>query len=132
MKKIILFFSIAIALTTITSCKKEKLDREAIIGNYSSNITMNCDDGTSETYPNLQVSITASSAADNKVLLSVEGMTFTCTVSGSTVTLENKSQDGSDYSGSGQVYGNALTLNITDYNVPSTVTCVRYLTGTKQ
>jgi hypothetical protein len=62
MKKIILFFGIALALTTVTSCKKEKegctdnmannysseaskdngtckFDRDAIIGNYLTNLS---------------------------------------------------------------------------------------------
>jgi hypothetical protein len=154
MKKIILFFGIAIALTTVTSCKKEKegctdsmannyssdakkdngtckFDRDAIIGNYLTNGTENCG-GTSYSYSDLLISITASSTAKNKVLLNFEGDIFTCTISGTSITIENKSEGGFNYSGSGQVNGTVLTLNMTVYDVAADETCILNLTGIKQ
>ena len=154
MKKIILFFSIALALTTATSCKKEKegcmdnlannysseaskdngtckFDRDVMIGNYITNGTQNCD-GVSEAYLDIPISITVSSVAKNKVLLNLEGTNFPCTISGSSITIENKSESGVNYSGSGQVNGNVLTLNMTEYDVTTAETCITNLTGTKQ
>jgi hypothetical protein len=154
MKKIILFFSIALALTTATSCKKEKegcmdnlannysseaskdngtckFDRDAIIGNYITSGTENCD-GESYPYSDLPILITASSVAKNKVLLNLEGTNFPCTISGTSLTIENKSEGGFNYSGSGQVNGTVLTLNMTVYEVAEDITCILNLTGTKQ
>jgi hypothetical protein len=154
MKKITLFFSIALALTSATSCKKEKggctdnlannyssdaeidngtckFDRDAIIGNYITNGSQNCD-GDSYPYSDLPILFTASSVAKNKVLLNLDGTNFPCTISGTSITLENKSESGVNYSGSGQVNGNVITLNLTEYDVADDVTCITNLTGTKQ
>jgi hypothetical protein len=78
------------------------------------------------------MSITASSTAKNKVLLNIEGDIFTCTISGTSITIENKSEGGFNYSGSGQVNGTILTLNMTVYDVAADETCILNLTGIKQ
>ncbi len=153
MKKIILFLSVAVVLSSVTSCSKEgctdsmannysskakkddgscTFDRDAVIGSYLVNGTVNCDLSGSNSFSNEIITITASSTAKNKVVLNLDGMILTLTVNGTSLTIDNQSISGFNYSGSGQLNGNTITLNISEYYVQDDETCIYNVTGNKQ
>lgn len=153
MKKIILFLSVAVVLSSVTSCSKEgctdsmannysskakkddgscTFDRDAVIGSYLVNGTVNCDLSGSDSFSNEIITITASSTAKNKVVLNLDGMILTLTVNGTSLTIDNQSISGFNYSGSGQLNGNTITLNISEYDAQNDETCIYNVTGNKQ
>jgi hypothetical protein len=153
MKKIILPFLVFFSTMILSSCAKEgctdsmannysskaknddgscSYDRDAVIGSYLANGTVNCDVSGSDSFSNATVSITASSTAKNKVVMNLDGMLLTLTVSGTSLTIDNQSISGFTYSGTGQLNGNILTLTMTEYDVQNDETCIYNVTGNKQ
>lgn len=153
MKKAILFFGLAFALTTVTSCNKKgctdsmannysskaktddgscQFDRDAIIGNYLINGTESCSDLGVDTFSNETMLITASSVAKNKVVVNFGGLTISGTVSGTSLIIENQSLDGYTYSGTGSINGNILSLSMTLYIQEYDETCIYNISGNKQ
>lgn len=153
MKKIILFLGISVALTSLSSCEKKgctdsmannysskakkddgscKFDRDALIGTFVMNGSVNCDESGNSNISNATISITASSSAKNKVVMNIDGSLVTLTVNGSSITVDNQSASGFTYSGSGQINGNNLTLNLVEYDVQMDETCIYSISGAKQ
>jgi hypothetical protein len=108
-------FSVALAgLFLTTSCKKTEPDRDKFIGVFRS-VSDNC---RTTTY---QLTVTVSSQADNKIILTnlnnVSSLALTATVSGTSFTIEQSTQNNQTISGNGSLSGNVLTIN---YSVQGT------------
>jgi hypothetical protein len=154
MKKIFnLFLMLAIASTfTLTSCKTEgctdptatnydeKADdddgsctyqRDALIGTYTVSGTVNCDITEDDNVPSTPLVIATSSIATNKIALTYEGITITCTVTGSTFVVDNQTVGGFSYTGQGSVLGNLISLVMNEYDPLIDETCIYDLDGTR-
>jgi hypothetical protein len=108
-------FSLAIAaLFFTTSCKKTEPDRDKFLGVFKS-VSDNC---RTTTY---QITVTASSQADNKIIITnlnnVSSLALTSTVSGTSFTIEQSTQNNQTITGNGTLSGSVLTVN---YSVQGT------------
>ncbi|TVR84688.1 MAG: hypothetical protein EA412_00235 [Chitinophagaceae bacterium] len=129
MKLQILFRTFLIALfsiciISITGCNKDEDEppaREKFFGTY--NVNENCSFGND----NYTVTITASSASEDAVVISNFyniGVAVRANVSSSGTELNyNDTQDGINFSGSGSISGNTLTLIFTASQGGATDNC---------
>ena len=144
---------LAIASTfTLTSCKTEgctdptatnydekaddddgscTYERDALLGTYTVNGTVDCDVTPDENVPAKPLVIATSSVATNKIALTYEGITLTCTVSGSTFVVDSQTVGGFAYSGQGSVLGNLISLDLTEYDSVIPESCIYSLDGTR-
>lgn len=113
-----------------SSAKKDdgscKFDRDAFIGNYSATYTDLC-----EGISTGNMSITASTSAKNKIVITSDG-NIVGTVNGTGVTIDSQTVDGLQFSGSGSINGNILTLNLTYYDSFLDETCSISINANKQ
>jgi hypothetical protein len=110
-----ILFSMAIAAVFLTtSCKKDDPERDKFIGVFRS-VSDNC---RTTTY---QLTITASSQADNKIIVTnlnnVSSLALTSVVSGNSFTIEQTTQNNQTITGNGTLSGSVLTVN---YSVQGT------------
>jgi len=108
------------------------LDREALIGSYSTTGNINCPVTGSFTAPETTFVIAISSIATNKIRITYVGVSLTCTVSGTGFTIDNQTVDNYTYTGNGSVVGNALNVTINEFDGSIPETCVYTLIGTRQ
>jgi hypothetical protein len=114
-----------------SSAKKDdgscKFDRDAFIGSYSATYTDLCD-GISTG----NMSITASTSAKNKVVITADGSNIVGTVNGTGISIESQNVGGLSWSGNGSINGNILTLNLVYYDAFEDETCVITVNASKQ
>lgn len=155
MKRIKLFnlAMLSLAVLTFGSCKKEgctdataknynesaKKDdgscisyREEMVGAYKVNVNVTCGGGYSEVLNNETLTITESSSANNKIVITGEGFILTATVNQTAITIDNQSDNEYSYSGSGQISGSNINLNISEYDSEISESCNYIISGTKQ
>ncbi|HZF99807.1 MAG TPA: hypothetical protein VEY71_02345, partial [Chitinophagales bacterium] len=70
--------------------------------------------------------------ANTKIAINVLGVNLTATVSGSSFTIDQSTQDNFTYTGNGSISGSNLTININEQDPSVPETCVYALNGPKQ
>ena len=111
------------------SCQTE--ERAKFVATYVGTIGIACPGSGSDNLTNQTITVGNSSNV-NKVTINIAGsFTLTATVSGTSMTIDNSSQDGLNYSGNGSVNGNVLTINLNEEE-PGVETCVYSVNATKQ
>lgn len=107
-------------------------ERDAMLGSYSVSGSIACGVTGNGTVSGQSFNITESTAATNKIIMSFAGISLTCTVSGSSFTIDSQTVDGYDYTGNGSVNGNTLNVTINEYDVTIPETCIYTLNGSRQ
>ena len=114
------------------SCETES--RVKFNGTYLASGTITCPESGNGTLSDETLTIAASSAAANKVTIDLAGaILLTATVNGSDLTVDPKTVNGLEYTGSGTLNASGTTLSFTINEVePNVETCVYSLTCVKQ
>lgn len=107
-------------------------ERDALIGSYTVSGTIACGVTSNGTVSGSSLIITESTASKSKIVVSVFGVSLTCTVAGSSFTIDNQTVSGYDYTGNGSVNGNTINVTINEYDVSVPETCVYTLNGSRQ
>jgi len=113
-----------------TNCETET--RAKFIGTYTTNGSVTCPVSGNGTLTGTSISITNSSSAANKIVISVLGVNLTATVSGSSFTLDQSTQNNFTYTGNGSLSGTTITINLNEQDPSIGETCVYTVTGPKQ
>lgn len=113
-----------------TDCSTEQ--RAKFAGTYTMSGTVSCPISGDGTITNLPLTISNSSAGVTKVVILFAGTTFTAAISGTSLTLDSQTIQGFDYTGSGSLSGNNLSLTINEFDPNLSETCVYSMTGPKQ
>jgi hypothetical protein len=106
-------------------------DRDAMIGSFTSNATINCGVSGSGTASGT-LTIANSSTGVTKITVTFLDVPMTCTVSGSTFTIDSQTIDGYTYTGNGSVNGSAINVTINEFDASIPETCVFTVNGTRQ
>jgi hypothetical protein len=107
-------------------------ERDALIGSYGVSGTVNCGVTGTGAVTGVTFVIAESTVATNKIIITFNGISLTCTVSGSGFTIDNQTVSGFAYTGNGNVAGNALNVTINEFDASIPETCVFTLNGTRQ
>lgn len=107
-------------------------DRDAMVGSFSVGGTVVCGVTGNGTTNNVTFVIASSTVAKNKIVATFNGVSLTCTVSGTSFTIENQTVSGFTYTGSGTVSGNTINVTINEYDSDIPETCVYTLNGSRQ
>lgn len=114
-----------------TNCETES--RIKFQGTYLASGTITCPVSGNGTLTDESFTVSSSSLADDKVTIDIAGLILNATVSGSDLTIDPKTVDGFDYSGTGTLNASGTTLTVTLNEVePNVETCVYSLTCVKQ
>ena len=113
-----------------TDCSTET--RAKFVGTYTVTGTATCPVTGSGPISSTSLVITNSSTANTKIAINVLGVNLTATVSGSSFTIDQSTQDNFTYTGNGSISGNNLTININEQDPSVPETCVYALNGPKQ
>lgn len=107
-------------------------ERAKFIGSYTASGPIACDVTAGGTYSGTIV-IANSGTSVTKITLDFGGgILLTAEVSGTSLTLDNASIGGFDYSGSGSVNSNTLNINLKEYDDSVPEDCIFTISGTKQ
>lgn len=106
--------------------------RAKFVGTYSVTGTVTCPVTGNGTITTTSLVVSTSSSAANKIVISVLGVNLTGTVSGSSITLDQSTQNNFTYTGSGSISGTNLTLTINEQDPSVPETCVYTVSGPKQ
>ncbi|MEZ5173933.1 MAG: hypothetical protein R2850_10630, partial [Bacteroidia bacterium] len=98
-------------------------DRDAMIGTYSVSGSVACGVTGNGTVSGMSFTVAESTTSTAKIIITFSGISLTCTVSGSSFTIDNQTVDGYDYTGNGTVNGNTLNVTINEYDVSIPETC---------
>jgi hypothetical protein len=109
-----------------------EFDRDAMIGTYSVSGAIACGVTGNGAASGLNLTISESTVATNKIVVNLEGIALTAVVSGTSFTIENATIDGFDYSGSGSISGNTINVVINEYDDSIPETCIYTLNGSRQ
>lgn len=107
-------------------------ERDALLGSYSVSGSIACGVTGNGTVSGQSLTITESTASTAKVIIAFSGISLTCTVSGSSFTVDGQTIDGFDYSGNGNVNGNTINMTINEFDVSIPETCIFTLNGSRQ
>jgi hypothetical protein len=107
-------------------------ERDALIGSFTVSGTLACGVTGGGTVSGSALTITASTASTSKIVVSVFGVSLTCTVAGTSFTIDNQTVSGFDYTGNGNVNGNTINLTINEFDVSIPETCFYTLNGSRQ
>lgn len=106
-------------------------ERAKFIGSYTASGPYTCDVTAGGTFSGTII-IGTSATSVTKITLDIDGILLTAEVSGTSLTVDNSSVGGFDYSGSGSINGNTLTLTLTEYDDSVPEDCIYSITGSKQ
>ena len=107
-------------------------ERDALIGSYSVSGSIACGVTGNGTVSGQTLTVTESTASTSKIIVTVFGVSLTCTVSGSSFTIDSQTVDGFDYTGNGNVSGNTINITINEYDVSIPETCIYTMNGSRQ
>lgn len=107
-------------------------ERDALIGSYSVSGTIACGVTSGGTVSGQSLNITESTASTSKIVIQFSGISLTCTVAGTSFTIDNQTVDGYDYTGNGNVNGNTINITINEYDVSIPETCIFTMNGSRQ
>lgn len=124
--------SLAAAATADDDDGSCTFERDALLGSYSVSGSIACGVTGNGTVSGQSLTITESTASTAKVIIAFSGISLTCTVSGSSFTVDGQTIDGFDYSGNGNVNGNTINMTINEFDVSIPETCIFTLNGSRQ
>ncbi|MEX1189665.1 MAG: hypothetical protein WED33_10435 [Bacteroidia bacterium] len=107
-------------------------ERDALIGSYTVSGTIACGVTGGGTVSGSSLTITESTASTSKIVVAVFDVSLTCTVAGSSFTIDNQTISGFDYTGNGNVSGNTINVTVNEFDNSIPETCVYTLNGSRQ
>jgi hypothetical protein len=107
-------------------------DRDAMIGSYSASGSVACGVTGTSTTTGLPLTVSVSTVSKTKIVVNLDGIALTATVSGTTFTIDNQTVDGFGYSGNGTISGNVLNVTINEFDSAIPETCVYTLNASRQ
>lgn len=124
MKTKITTYALLLLITIVSSCKKEEANpAENFIGIFKG--TSTCNAGAQIT-----ANVSKSSKGKDAIIIMLGTDDLDATVSGNSITMNNQTVSGVTVSGSGNMNGNALTINMNLSANGQSVACT--FSGTKQ
>jgi hypothetical protein len=112
------------------NCQTE--ERAKFVATYVGTIGIACPVTGDGNLTNQTITISNSSVSVSKITINIAGnFTLTATVAGTSLTIDNSSQGGFNYSGTGSVNGNNLTISLNEEE-PGVETCVYTVNASKQ